>query len=133
MTKKIKKIKFKEILKLGKSFNKVYVIYNGDLPVYVGMANRQCVQARLLNHLLNYFSRSPASNFSKFLFNYDGDYFEFQVQLFDVNSVASIVGVEQHCLRCAERGLFDFYKKNKGHRLPGNARAPNYCNERIIA
>ena len=82
MTKKIKKIKFKEILKLSKSFNKIYVMYDGGLPIYVGMANRQCVQARLLNHLLNYFSRSTTSNFSKFLFDYDGDYFELQVQLF---------------------------------------------------
>jgi hypothetical protein len=125
-----KKIKFKNILKLDKIFNQIYVIHNGKVPIYVGMSARQCVQARLLSHLVNYFSRSPASSLSKFLYDFKGDYFEFKIELLGLDSIAQIVGGKQHCLRCAERNLYDFYKKKKGYMVPGNARSPNYCNNR---
>jgi hypothetical protein len=131
MTNKNIKIKFKDILKFEKFFNKIYIIYNEDEPIYVGMSGKQCVQTRLLSHLVNYYSRSPASSLSKFLFNYEGDYFEFRIELLELDSIARIVGSKQHCLKCAERNLYDFYRKNKGFRVPGNARSPNYCQKRI--
>ena len=122
-----KPIKLKKILKHDKIFNVIYVIFSETQPIYVGMSNKQCVQARLLNHLLNYFSRSPASNLSKFLYSYKKDYFEFTIQIFKIDAISRLIGNKQHCLKCAERNIFDFYSKKKGYKLQGNARAPYFC------
>jgi len=123
----MQKLKFKNLLKKTEIKNKVYVIFDKKIPIYVGMARAQSVQARMLNHALNYFVRSPFSKISELMFRSKSSCFDWPIGICDIQQVQMIIGQKPCCLKCAERGLYLFYRKIKGYRLPGNVRLPYGC------
>ena len=125
----MEKIVFKKLLKRNPIKNRIYVIFDGNTPIYIGMASRQSIQGRLLSHALNYFVRKKTSKLSNLMFSTEVDYFEWKIGICTLDDVRIIIGKKTCCLKCAEADLYLFYTKIKRQNIDGNARVPNRCSK----
>lgn len=126
----MKQILVKTVLKSSAVRRCVYVLSDGGVPHYVGLAEKQSVQERLLNHALSYFSKRKPSRLTKLIYESKRFYGDWKVSVFRLQDVSSLRGRNIHCLKCAERAMYDYLKFEKGAVLSGNYRAPNVCGVR---
>lgn len=106
---------------------KIYVLSEGMTVQYVGLAVKQSVQERLLNHAMNYFSRKRRSRLTELIFYSKIFYGDWTISILGLDEVSSFAGKKIHCLKCAERETYDYLKFEKGAILNGNYRAPYAC------
>jgi len=85
------------------------------------------VQERLLNHAMNYFSRKRRSRLTELIFNSKIFYGDWKISILRLEEVSLLIGKKIHCLKCAERMMYDHLKFERGATLDGNFRAPYVC------
>lgn len=121
------KVKIKHIFGQKPISNKIYLISAQDKVIYVGMANKQSIQERLSLHINDCFKSKKPSKISKLLFDSCPDYFDWEVEDWDIPDIEKLTGLECDCLKCAEQALYDYFCKKIGIPPLGNKIRPRRC------
>lgn len=126
------KMKFVDLLGSPKYYSKIYVIKSKGLPVYVGLADRQCVSDRLIRHIGSYYSGKRPSRLSELLHLNHPNYLRWDVEVYSLEDASELTSEAYDCLACAERGLYRYFKELGAQALNGNAMTPSFqCSKKL--
>lgn len=123
----MRRVPVQKFLRSNAVRKRIYVLFEGMTVQYVGLAEKQSVQERLLNHAMNYFSRKRRSKLTELIFHSKIFYGDWAVASLRSQEVGLLTGKKIRCLKCAERAMYDYLKFKKGAILCGNHCAPYAC------
>ncbi len=109
----------------GERKHVVYILRSPRRAEYVGETDAPIGQ-RLAQHIAESFAPNP-SGIEKVLKENRPTYLGWEVVCLTPDEARTITGKPSHCKKCAERDIFDFYRRDDPYTLIGNLRTPYRC------